>query len=44
MLRTIMMAMNLEKKKRTIKGDWCDLTKNPSMVNSVFSLGHKDGK
>ena len=44
MLRTMVMAMNPEKKERTIKGDRCDPTKNPLTVKSVFSLGHKDGK
>ena len=39
-----MMAMNPEKKERTIKGDQCDLAKDPPMVKSVFSLKHKDGK
>ena len=33
-----------EKKERTVKGDWCDLAKDPSMVKSVFSLEHKNGK
>ena len=44
MLRTMMMAVNPEKKERTIKGDRCDLAKDPPMVKSMFSLGHKDGK
>ena len=34
----------LEKKEGTVKGDWCDPTKDSPMVKSVFSLGHKDGK
>ena len=38
------MAMNPEKKERTIKGDQCDLAKDPLTVKSVFSLGHKDEK
>ena len=33
-----------EKKERNVKGDQCDLAKDLSMVKSVFSLGHKDGK
>ena len=45
MFQTMMMAVNPEKKKkRTIKGDWCDLAKDPPTVESVFSLEHKDGK
>jgi len=44
MLWTMVMAMNSEKKERTIKGDWCDLAKDPPTVKSVFFLGHKDGK
>ena len=39
-----MMAVNPEKKERTIKGDRCDPAKDPLMIKSVFSLGHKDGK
>ena len=38
------MAVSLEKKERTVKGDWCDLAKDPLTVNLVFSLEHKDGK
>ena len=44
MLRAMVMAMNPEKKERTIKSDQCDLAKDPLTVKSVFSLGHKDGK
>jgi len=44
MLRIMMMAFNPEKKERTIKGDRCDLDKDPPTVKSVFSLGHKDGR
>ena len=44
MFQTMVMAMNPEKKKRIIKGDWCDPAKDPLTVKSVFSLGHKDGK
>ena len=39
-----MMAVNPEKKERTMKGDRCGPAKDPSMVKSIFSLGHKDGK
>ena len=38
------MAVNPEKKVRTAKGDQCDPAKNPPMVKSVFSLGHKERK
>ena len=44
MFRTMVMAMNPEKKERIIKGDQCDFAKNPLTVKSVFSLGHKDEK
>ena len=40
----MVMAENLEKKERTVKGDRCDPAKNPSMVKSVFSLKHKERK
>ena len=40
----MMMAVNPEKKERTIKGDRCDPAKDPLMIKSIFSLGHKDGK
>ena len=36
-----MMAVNPEKKERTIKGDQCDLAKDPPTVKSVFSLGQR---
>ena len=39
-----MMAANPEKKERTIKGDQCDLAKDPPTVKSVFSLGQKERK
>ena len=44
MLRAMVMAINAKKKERTINGDRCDLAKDPPMVKSIFSLGHKDGK
>ena len=44
MLRAMVMAITLKKKERTIKGNWCDLAKDPPTVKLVFSLGHKDGK
>ena len=40
----MVMAMNLDKKERTVKGDWCDPAKDPPMVKSIFSLGHKGRK
>ena len=43
-LRAIAMVVNLEKKERTVKGDRCNLAKDPPTVKSVFSLEHKDGK
>ena len=42
MLRNMVMAVNPEKEERSIKGDQCDLAKDPPMVKSVFSLRHKD--
>ena len=44
MFWAMVMVINPEKKERTIKGDQCDLAKDPLTVKSVFSLGHKDGK
>ena len=44
MLWAMVMAVNPEKKERTIKGDQCDPANDPLTVMSVFSLGHKDGK
>ena len=38
------MTVNIEKKESTVKGDRCDLAKDPPTVKSIFSLGHKDGK
>ena len=43
-LWAMVMAVSPEKKERTIKGDWCDLTKHSPTVKSVFSLKHKDRK
>ena len=44
MLWAMVMAVNPEKKERTIKGDQCDPANDLLTVMSVFSLGHKDGK
>ena len=44
MLQATVMAMSPKKKERTVKSDQCDLTKDPQMVKSVFSLKHKDRK
>ena len=44
MLQATVMAVSPKKKERTVKGDQCDLTNDPPMVKSVFSLEHKDGK
>ena len=41
LIQTMMMAVNPEKKERTIKGDRCDSAKNPLIVMSVFSLGQR---
>ena len=38
------MAKGLEKKERTVKGDWCNSAVNPPTVKLVFFLEHKDGK
>ena len=37
-LRAIVMVVNLEKKEITIKGDRCNLAKDPPTVKSVFSF------
>ena len=44
MLRAIVMAVNPEMKERTIKGDRCEPAKDPLMIKSIFSIGHKDEK
>ena len=44
MLPAMVMAISPEKNERTVKGYWCDPTKDPLMVKSVFSLEHKNGK
>ena len=44
MLWAMMMVAGPENKERTVKGDQCNPTKDPSMVKSVFSLEYKDGK
>ena len=38
------MAMYPEKKESTIKGDRCDLAKDPPTIKLVFSLGNKERK
>ena len=38
------MVVNPEKKEITVKSDRCDSAKNPPMVKSVFSQGHKERK
>ena len=43
-LRVIVMAVSLGKKERTIKGDRCNLAKDPLTVKSVLSIEHKDEK
>ena len=44
MLWAMVMAVGLEKKERTIKGNRCNPPKNSPTVKSVFSLEHKDEK
>ena len=44
MLWTLVMAIDLEKKERTVMGDRCNPAKDLPMVKSVFSLEHKEGK
>ena len=34
----------LKRKERTIKGNWCNPTKDPPTVKLIFSLEHKEGK
>ena len=38
------MAVNPEKKEKTVKGDWCDPAKDPPTGKSIFFLGHKERK
>ena len=40
----MVMATDLEKKERTIKGDRCDPVKDPLTVKPFFSLGHMERK
>ena len=40
----MVMTIGPKKKERTIKGDWCNPTKDPPIVKSVFFLEHKDEK
>ena len=44
MFRAMVMALWLEKKENTIKGDQCNSAKDPPTVMSVFFIEHKDGK
>ena len=44
MLRAMVMVVNPEMKERTIKGDQCEPAKDPLMIKSVFSIGHKERK
>ena len=34
----------LKRKERTVKGDQCNLVKDPPTVRSIFSLEHKEEK
>ena len=43
-LRATVIAVNPEKKVRTVKGNRCELAKDPLTVKSIFSLGHKERK
>ena len=38
------MVVNPKKKEKTVKGDRCNLAKDPLMVKPSFSLEHKDEK
>ena len=44
MLWAMVMVVNPEMKERTIKGDRCEPAKDPLMIKSIFSIGHKDEK
>ena len=44
MLRTLVMAVDPEKKERIVKGDLYNPTKDLPTIKSVFSLEHKEGK
>ena len=41
-LRATIMAVNPKNKESTVKDDYCDSTKDPPTVKSVFSLGYKE--
>ena len=43
-LRATIMVVNLKKKERTVKGDQCDLAKDPPTIKPIFSLGYKERK
>ena len=40
----MVIVVNPEKEERSVKGDQCDLAKDPPTIKSVFFLGHKDGE
>ena len=44
MLQAMMMALEPERKEKTVKGDQCNLAKDPPTVKSIFSLEHRDEK
>ena len=44
MLRTLVMAVDPEKKERIVNGDLYNSTKDLPTVKLVFSLEHKEGK
>ena len=35
------MAVSPKKKERIVKGDWCNLAKDPSTLKLVFFLEHR---
>ena len=40
----MVMALGPERKEKTVKGEWCNLAKDPLTIKLIFSLKHKDGK
>ena len=40
----MVMVVSPKKNERIVKGEQCDLAKDPLMVKSVFFLKHKNGK
>ena len=44
MFQAMVMALGPERKEKTVKGEWCNLAKDPLTIKLIFSLEHKDRK